>query len=428
MKKTALLFIALLSVISGFGQTVKFRDTLIYRDTTITVSVHTKVPLSLGITKPQYDSLYTTFHPVVVSDAYDLTNALPAGYVTNGTVDYAAYLQMGLSIHTHVKLPNFPVLINAAVLPQLALTLQSNQTVDCPLLSLLIMKGNALTSNYGFFKLVGLSNVTINSPRMIGDLYSHLVPVTGGFGHSIMIYGCKNITINDAYITQSAGDGIYEARGGIGAVNSSNIILNHPICNFNGRNGISATGVDSLAIINPVTIGNTFNSPYCGIDLEPNTNLDDMNAITIINQVSRDNSPASNHTLGLGLSIGLKRLFYQDASQKVANLNKVVNITVTNISDCGSGVGFKVSQSILAGSTIKLSGQITVNNPTFYGEFSAANSVDIASTTLKFNLYNPTVYNAAGIQLIGQTALAFLMHNQTAGPNIVNSLSANPNP
>src|ERR1700740_1030002 len=58
------------------------------------------------------------------TSAYNVQNALPSGYVTDGSVDYTSFIQNAVSQHSSVVFPGFPIMVNDA-----GINIGSNKTL-----------------------------------------------------------------------------------------------------------------------------------------------------------------------------------------------------------------------------------------------------------------------------------------------------------
>nr|WP_067063812.1 right-handed parallel beta-helix repeat-containing protein [Mucilaginibacter sp. L294] len=251
--------------------------------------------------------------------AYDITSALPAGYVKDGSIDYTTALQSALNNHKIVLFPDFPVLIN-----QTGLTVNSNSTLIFKPSSKLILKTNNL-GIYEILRIHNVENVNVFFPVIVGDKQTH-TGTEGQWGMGISIKSSKTIRIVDANISQCWGDGIYLAQ--IKYVPNENITIENPFLNMNRRNGISVTNVNGLKVLNAVIANTSGQNPQCGIDIEPNTNKDVINNISILNPITFNN-------FKYGIIISLNKL---------AGVNKKeVNINIDNHVDDSSQGGFAIN-------------------------------------------------------------------------------------
>jgi hypothetical protein len=278
--------------------------------------------------------------PAGQANAYDLTQSLPAGYVKDGSVDYTAALQKGITANKDVVFPDFPVQVSTA-----GLSFKSDTKVYFKQNSAVVMMPNNATS-YAVLRLQKVNNVTLFNPKVVGDRKNHS-GTTGEWGMGISLKGCSNIRIQNPDVSECWGDGIYlgSATDGI----NKNIVITNARLNYNRRNGISITNVDGLTLTRPV-ISNTMGaSPMAGIDVEPNSNGDFVDNITIDDPVTFNNG-----RFGIVVSLG----------QLPGDVAKDVNITINNHVDDGSTVGFCTSLGSPKDRAAKaLTGNLQVNNP-----------------------------------------------------------------
>ncbi|MBS1504828.1 MAG: hypothetical protein JST32_22395, partial [Bacteroidetes bacterium] len=164
-----------------------------------------KIPDKYKISQPDQSS-YEQKIDSLKGLAFDLTNSLPQGYVTDGSVDYTTYLQQGIQAHANVIFPNFPVMISPR-----GLTLISNSCLIFKEQSKLIMMPNS-QSNYQAIRLNNLKNVTLYGPIIQGDRDQHKA-AKGEWGMGIWIAGCDGVKIYNAHISDCWGDGIYIGKG-----------------------------------------------------------------------------------------------------------------------------------------------------------------------------------------------------------------------
>lgn len=146
------------------------------------------------------------------------------------------------------------------------LTLRSNVKLFGP--GSIIKYASTPSSSYAGLTADLITNCVVEGIRFVGDFNA---PVIAGYGHGIRIQGCTDVVIRDCVFTNWWMDGItigiYPA-----ATYSARVLLDHVICDGNGRNGASASGVDGLTVVNSY-FQNTraTNSPYIGFDIEPNS-------------------------------------------------------------------------------------------------------------------------------------------------------------
>ncbi|WP_285060289.1 right-handed parallel beta-helix repeat-containing protein [Pedobacter ginsengisoli] len=307
-----------LSVINSYGQ-----DNFTYRDASglRTTESPTIAPVSLPAT------------------SYDITQALPANFVRDGSVDYTTYIQKAIDTHNSVIFPNFPVLINTN-----GLSLKSNSVLIFKDKTKILFKPSNLQS-YAILKIYDIQNVKIFSPVIVGDRLAHNGTL-GEWGMGIKIVGSKNIEIHNAKITKCWGDGIYISNSPKTVTN--NIVLQRPTLDFNRRNGITITGGQNVKIIDALVSNTSGVPPMCGIDIEPNNNKAILDNISILNYLSFNNQIS-------GLQIGLSNL--PGPESKSLNIN--VQRIVTRFSPYGIILGgFREKY---AGAKV-ISGQIILND------------------------------------------------------------------
>ncbi|WP_160716094.1 right-handed parallel beta-helix repeat-containing protein [Chitinophaga solisilvae] len=249
---------------------------------------------------------------------FDLTTLLPRGYVKDGSVDYTDQLQQGIQQHEDVMFPDFPVAVNAR-----GLTLRSNTSVRFQPNSKLLLLPNS-KENYEVLRLHQVKQVKVYNPVITGDRKAH--QGSGGqWGMGISVRGSQDVTIVSPVVSDCWGDGIY--IGDISGKCSSNIIVNDAMLDFNRRNGISVTCVNGLQLNRPVISNTSGTNPKSGIDIEPNSNTDVIDNISI-------NSPVTFNNGSAGIVVSLGKLTGKSL--------KDVNITVRNHIDDGSFIGFYV--------------------------------------------------------------------------------------
>jgi len=217
----------------------------------------------------------------VETDQYvDATAYLPLGYSRLGDVDYTKYIQAAINENNNVILPDFPILINDS-----GLRPKSNSNIYFRKKSKLILKPSN-KPQYGVFVLDQVENINIFQPTILGDR-DHHIGNKGEWGMGIRIVKSKNIRIVNPNIVNCWGDGIY--IGGNGILSSSDIVIEGGLLDNNRRNAISIVNGENI-IIKDIVLSNTNGTlPMAGIDLEPNTNHDKLNNISLNNVISFNN-------------------------------------------------------------------------------------------------------------------------------------------
>ncbi|MGN6639095.1 MAG: right-handed parallel beta-helix repeat-containing protein [Mucilaginibacter sp.] len=272
----------------------------------------------------------------IAQNAYDLTNALPSGYVTDGSVDYTSYLQQGIKSHPNVVFPDFPVMISPH-----GLMLASNSIVIFKPKSKLIIQPSALP-NYSGLTLYNVNNVAVYFPVIVGDRKSH-TGTTGEWGQGINISGSSNIQIINPNVSECWGDGIY--IGKTKQMGSKNISIYYAVLDHDRRNGISVINADTLEIIQPVISNINGTSPMAGIDIEPNDNED------IVDHIVIDKAKTFNTRQGISIELiglaGAKR--------------KTVNIDINGHVDSKSYTAFAVGLFPKVHNVNDIDGNIRIN-------------------------------------------------------------------
>ncbi|HVW13943.1 MAG TPA: right-handed parallel beta-helix repeat-containing protein [Mucilaginibacter sp.] len=269
--------------------------------------------------------------------AYDLTQSLPQGYVTDGSADYTTYIQTGINNKKIVLMPNFPILINDR-----GLNLGDNSTVIFQPNSKLIFKASALPS-YQILRIFNVQNVTVYFPVIQGDRKVH-IGNKGEWGMGISIAGATNVKIVNPKVYDCWGDGIYIGKQ---KTPSKNIQILYADLDNCRRNGISVVSVDSLSIVHPLASNINGTDPQAGIDIEPNNNGD------VINNISIDSPVTFNSRIGISISIWAFR----------GQLAHDANITIRDHVDDGSDNSFFYYGFRDDNPANGLKGQIKIINP-----------------------------------------------------------------
>ena len=125
-------------------------------------------------------------------------------------------------------------------------------------------------THYEMIDLRHVKNITLERPVCIGERPLH-EGNTGEWGHGIAVHDCKNITIIDARVEETWGDGIY-----IGLpydesfqYKNDNIKIIRPIIKHCSRNGISITSSLDVLVDSAYIYKVDRTAPTAGIDIEP---------------------------------------------------------------------------------------------------------------------------------------------------------------
>lgn len=306
---------------------------------------------------------------------FRIEDALPSGYVKDGTADYTVYIQQAIFNHDNLIFPAFPLKINDA-----GLKVGSNKTLK-------FLKGSELRlapsdkGKYAIIDIRNAQNVTLIDPVIIGDRAKHLGS-SGEWGMGVNIVSSKNVTVYNARITDCWGDGIYIAghpeRGP-----SKDVKIVNAYLKSNRRNGISIISVDGLELISPYSGYNDGIDPKCGIDIEPNKASDHIKNIRIVDARTEYNP-------GTGISVGINKL-YGSADQKV-------NIDIQNHVDYGSLNGFLISCSTsYSKNGEKVSGSIRITDPVWkYNPKASLSVYKLREPALFLQVQNAKVTDVAG--------------------------------
>lgn len=309
--------------------------------------------------KEESDSMQT--------NAYDVTQDLPTGFVTDGTVDYTSILQQAINNYPIVVFPNFPVLINKS-----GLILRSNTTIIFQQNSELKMAANAEVF-YTMLSIREVNNINLYFPKLKGDRQDHLGK-TGEWGFGIFISHSQNIKIVNPEISDCWGDGI-DITGG-----SDQISCYYPVLDNNRRNGLTISNVTNLLFQSGVIANTNGTSPFCGIDIEPGDGKGELKNVTISDLVTFNNK-------SFGIIISLTAF--------VSDTQKNINITIRNCTDDGSnyGMGFAFGRSKDA-DLIYASGSINVINPTWKNNRSGELWLPFyaSKNSIQLKVQNPKVF------------------------------------
>lgn len=298
--------------------------------------------------------------------AFDITRMLPANYVTNGTVDYTAYMQTAINNHAIVLMPDFPVMINDS-----GLSLNTGQIVVFNDSSKIILKSSSLAT-YEIMRIHNVENVSVYFPVIYGDKTSH----NGGkgqWGMGIAIRASKNVTIVNPRVFKCWGDGIY--IGQIKNKTSTNINIYDPLLDDNRRNGISITSVNGLNISGGVIANSNGQMPQSGIDIEPNRATDVIDNINISNVVT------FNHPK-YGIVISLQQLVNRKQGK--------TSITITAPIDENSGNGLALTGKPNSQTLI---GNIQIANPVWINNRLSALKLPLRNYGMHLRITRPIVSN-----------------------------------
>ena len=107
----------------------------------------------------------------------------------------------------------------------------------------------------------------------------------------IALYSCSNVTILNLACKDGGEDGIYIGDANSGGLRCcQNISIKNVICDNNKRNAISVISVDGLTIEDCILKNTNGAAPECGIDLEPNYDIEQLMNIVVNNTRLENNA------------------------------------------------------------------------------------------------------------------------------------------
>lgn len=234
--------------------------------------------------------------------------------------EFTIHFQKIIDDSNFIVLPN-----NSITIAETGIKVKSNKTIVFQENTVLKIEANGL-ENYGVISIIESENIKIINPKIIGDRYTHKNK-KGEWGHGIHVLGSKNILIENFMISDCWGDGVYVGRSKNSI--SQNIEIRKGLAINNRRNGISITSVKGLNLEKVTAAFTNGINPQFGIDIEPNSHLDEIQEITIKNCITYNNANG-------GLAIGLNKLGLKSPN------NKSVGIKIEDFEDYGSYYGLYI--------------------------------------------------------------------------------------
>lgn len=295
------------------------------------------------------------------------------GAVEDGTAQNQA-IQAALSSYHHVQIDR-PYWVDATN----RLSMSSNQIVDFVGDGKLMALPNSAGS-YSILALRNIENSTLNDPVIQGDKYTH-TGTTGEWGNCLDIRSVKNVTVNNPILTDAWGDCLYIGRNDFP---SENLVINNPVCQRGRRQGISLIAGVGVTINNPVcedvrsddSSTPLAGGPHAGIDIEPNTYLDRLDDIKIID-------PTTRRCEGLGLLVAIHAITKDQPENHYAN----VGISVVRHVDDGSHGGGRVSYT----GSGRLKGHVVFDSPTYRNNIFNALDLRVADKSVKVTVVRPVI-------------------------------------
>lgn len=156
---------------------------------------------------------------------------------------------------------------------------------------------------YFMLNLVKVHDVVIKNASLVGDRDTH-TGVSGEWGYGIHIASSQNITVRNANIEKTWGDGIYigYSYSASNQTTTKNILIDS--CNILNcsRNGISVCGGEDIVVRDCYIYGTNRITPKSGIDIEPEgpEGLDSY----LKNVSIENNTTEANGESGMCMSIG----------------------------------------------------------------------------------------------------------------------------
>jgi len=329
----------------------------------------------------------------IPAGAFYLENALPAGYVKNGSVDYTSYIQSALTKYSTIVFPGFPLLVNDK-----GLLIGSNKTVFFQPGSEVRLKPSTL-GIYNIVRINNSSNVRLVNPVIVGDRANHLG--TGGeWGAGLTITSSKNVTVENPKISDCWGDGIFISQPNETMIIPQNITITGAKLYRNRRNGIGVICVDGLTLTDTYVYGVLESEggtrPMAGIDFEPNYAYQELKNINVSNF-------KTEHQGAEGVQLRLQNLVGPGVS------GKQIGINIEKHEDIGSPLAAFLMESKNPdgypefGGTVNISEPVWRQNPKYVFFGLGWNSPEV-----KVNISHLTAYDLNN-QLLDSAATSTLI-------------------
>lgn len=222
------------------------------------------------------------------NSSYDISNLSPKTYrVSRAELkgkNVANYIEDLLKKNDAVLLPDGVIQLGKD-----GLKMPSNSTLYFGNKTLLKFNGPANGKFSDIIKVYDVNNVKIYNARIQGS--RNISGQTGEWSAGISVLNSKNILIDNAYIFDTFGDGIFIGSENDGV--SRNVTLNNVWIDNARRNAISITSVIG-ASINNVLLSNTHGTlPECGVDIEPSLFGEYIQQVSFNNLYSFNNKNAA---------------------------------------------------------------------------------------------------------------------------------------
>jgi hypothetical protein len=291
-----------------------------------------------------YQSQFNDEIREIYEKGFNIKDALPEGYLKDGSVDYTKYIQQAINQYSYLIFPSFPLLIKDN-----GLDFHSNTHAVFEKGGMILMSPSK-KSFFQAFRIQNCSNVSLFYPEIVGDRDKHLGK-TGEWGMGIYIISSNNIKIYSSKISSCWGDGMYISGN---KTPSSNIKIINSFLDNNRRNAISIINVRNLEMVNILATNTYGTNPMSGIDIEPNKNTDTMDSLLFKNVYTINNYQA-------GFKIQLRSLLRPDIVQDV-------NIHIIDMFSSGSEYSFYLGPVLkmanaFSGLPQPIKGKIIIENP-----------------------------------------------------------------
>lgn len=159
------------------------------------------------------------------------------------------------------------------------LILQSDTTYE--LLNGAEIRSIATSSRiYSMLNISNKNNIKIVGGTITGDRNNH-IGVLGEWGYGISIVASSNITLDNIWVQNCWGDGIY--IGEAGTEPSTNIVLNNCTSHNNRRNGIAITNARDVTFFGGRYINTNGTEPQFGVDIEVDAKESYLDNINLYN-------------------------------------------------------------------------------------------------------------------------------------------------
>jgi hypothetical protein len=289
-----------------------------------------------------------------VSPGADNTAAIQAAIDAVAGTKYALYID-----------PDY-YNINAVI----SLQLRNNLHIIMSPNTVLVAIPNDATS-YAILKGTDVSNVTIEGGELHGDREHHLGS-TGEWGHGLSLLGCSHVRVRDTRVLDCWGDGVYLGASAAQTY-CEDVLLDGMRVIYARRNGFTIITGKNITLNRCKAYLTTGTAPQAGFCIEPNTNGQFLEYITLRDCISED---SATH----GITIVLQNLI---------GTTSRVSICIYNHSCINDYAG--VSIMPLAGT---LDGDIFIDHLKTINTNAYGMQVrDYAATGPKIHVHEPSIVN-----------------------------------